>query len=423
MTENVSRRQVLQSLRVSKAYKYIYLNNAKAGCTTIKSSLWQQELLDGRMEEDYNEITVHGVGFWDDFFDVKQREDDFFVFSFVRNPYSRVLSAYLDKITQPNIVRKQFCAFYSLDEAKEYSFADFLEIIDSPLNALEDQHWRPQHLNLLLGKIRIDYIGHLEYFTEDLPKTLQKINVQTSLNAGKMHSVKANQQLLDYYGKKEIELVKNKYKADFEYFNYPEDFPPRLPFKREHSFEVTDRSGFYFIKALGLEKKSKKTAVKFYLKSLEVNPRQYNAFTGLIRLYEALSMVDELNRLIDDVLQKENLPSFVNFLLAQQLNKKKIYDEAEKRVNLAISQDAANAGYYRLKAEISTALGKIDNTLLAIEKASQLQISPIESYLLGAKLLSDASSERNLNYIKKVLTLDPENQEARQMLSAINSVP
>ena len=86
------------AILASRRLPYIYVQNWKCGCSTIKSTLWAAEHANGTAVapgHPHQRIAdypfVNDPGRWDG----AGRE---FVFTFVRNPFARMLSAYLNKI-------------------------------------------------------------------------------------------------------------------------------------------------------------------------------------------------------------------------------------------------------------------------------------------------------------------------------------
>lgn len=110
-------------LLYSEKYNLTYLSNPKCGCSSIKKSL---------LDNPSSETNVHDLKNFAESISL-----DSVFFTVTRNPFSRILSCYTDKImhkTDLNIWRP-FCKAHSLSMNKTLSFYHFLEI----LNEYEDK--------------------------------------------------------------------------------------------------------------------------------------------------------------------------------------------------------------------------------------------------------------------------------------------
>ena len=88
-------------INISKTYKYVYLETPKVACSTIKRTFQKAEVtaLGGEVAKNIHDKNLSPLLSPLDIqngLDSMFEGDEFFRFSFVRNPYSRILSAYLD---------------------------------------------------------------------------------------------------------------------------------------------------------------------------------------------------------------------------------------------------------------------------------------------------------------------------------------
>jgi hypothetical protein len=96
----LARNLIVQNLQFYEPRGILYVNNAKAGCSTIKSalirSISRHENFD--LSDPLPLEVIHGKGaYWSRRFQ-NLVPGKTFTFSVVRNPFTRVLSAYLDKV-------------------------------------------------------------------------------------------------------------------------------------------------------------------------------------------------------------------------------------------------------------------------------------------------------------------------------------
>lgn len=153
--------------------------------------------------------------------------EDCFTFTVVRNPYSRILSAYLDKIQKPYHAPK-FRTPLGLSLDADITFCDFLYCLrDVPIHQV-DVHFRPQwHLLSLNKSFKYDFIGRFENLETDIEFILRRIGgnkvEDTNAISRRPHATNANEKLKQYYTPEEQALVAEIYQDDFKYLGYGYD--------------------------------------------------------------------------------------------------------------------------------------------------------------------------------------------------------
>lgn len=158
-------------------------------------------------------------------------------FTVVRNPYDRVLSAFLNKVSlgeQGTDSRKRrFRVVPGWGEATPEGFARFVAFIDEG-GLRHDRHWWPQRDLLIMPPERFDLIGRLETLPEDMARLLAMIGRDPELarSLEKPHPLEASQPLkitgatskrAAFYTPQLSATVRRLYAADFEAFGYPDD--------------------------------------------------------------------------------------------------------------------------------------------------------------------------------------------------------
>lgn len=159
--------------------------------------------------------------------EVRALEESFFKFVFTRNPYTRVLSAYLDKIARG---RRQAEKFHRWARRKEGtgdpSFGNFCRYLAE--NGLyEDPHWATQKDSLLLCTSKFDFIGSVENLGADLREILLRaFHGESTVDVPVTNSTNSSAKVAAFYTQREVALVRDLYKEDFEAFGYSTAFPP-----------------------------------------------------------------------------------------------------------------------------------------------------------------------------------------------------
>lgn len=216
----------------------VYLNNAKAGCSTIKKSLWlASDARYGRKTYDASPNDRARGPFSRNLNDL--RSDDEFegffsskFFSVVRNPFVRILSSYLNKVRKGAGDRpfwRKFTAYFELAEDADLSFIEFLNLVSMKEPVELDWHLCPQAVNLLCSVSPIDFVGRLEEM-KICAGFLEENGVE--LHSHMPHQTKAQDLVNVYYGPAEAKAVIQYYADDFRFYGYstnPNQLAPIRP--------------------------------------------------------------------------------------------------------------------------------------------------------------------------------------------------
>jgi len=160
------------SIRENRDHGFIYLNNPKVGCSTVKSALWQAVTGEKAVQGAH---AVEGSPFNAKLADAAFAERAF-IFTFVRNPYHRVVSAYLNKaIARHNQGWKAFASQHGVGGTGLVSFDSFVEALAAVPAELHDPHWRPQYLNTLYPFVKPNLIADLGAMDSQMPDILARL--------------------------------------------------------------------------------------------------------------------------------------------------------------------------------------------------------------------------------------------------------
>jgi len=146
----------------------------------------------------------------------------YFKFTFVRHPYSRLVSAYR-YITQNN--HDMWTENKSTKEKVNRSFRDFEDFVLNGLRQIseEDCHFRPQSRYILLnGTLAVDYIGRVERIQRDFNEVCNILDVSRKLP--RLNDTGSNYTTRSYYTSDAVKRrVDQIYSEDFENLGYVPD--------------------------------------------------------------------------------------------------------------------------------------------------------------------------------------------------------
>lgn len=154
------------------------------------------------------------------------RDPRYFKFGFVRNPWARIASAYLDKFVVKPVIRKPLLQWEFIRKVihdvyktegskpnyqKSITFRQFVNYLSTTKDDNElDGHWRPQ--TTFFEGIELDFVGRLENLEEDFQVVLGKAkitdyalpssNKSRSAIIKKTESSASQEKIENYYGSK-----------------------------------------------------------------------------------------------------------------------------------------------------------------------------------------------------------------------------
>lgn len=198
-----------------------YLSVPKVACSSIKASMSPLESCD----DDKIHASMDSLGF-SRFGSLPENENSFFKFTFVRNPFERLVSCYENKYhTYRNYDANLNILEHYLDGslAKDEGFEAFITKICSIPNFALEPHFMRQY-DIVYDKhsvCLVDYIGKMESLQQDFLPIQEKYNLRPLPHYNKTGIANTNK-WMNYYNENTAELVYNKYMKDFEVFGYEE---------------------------------------------------------------------------------------------------------------------------------------------------------------------------------------------------------
>lgn len=204
---------------ISYSRNFIFVHANKCGGTSVNKSLKKElsgeDIIIGGTRESpqLNKFYEAEYGIWKHAQARKIKEfvgekfwEAAFKFSFVRNPYDRVVSNYFYLIKSRKSNPDHFIHKYpSFDD---YVLSDDFKLVSQTDMMLDENH-----------KKMLDYVGRLESFNEDFSYVCGRIGIQ-QVKLGK-HNTTKKKDSIDFYSNQEVkDRVIERFIKDFEKFGY-----------------------------------------------------------------------------------------------------------------------------------------------------------------------------------------------------------
>ncbi len=191
----------IYNLTISDERKFVWFRIAKVGTRTIYNHL----------KEHASPLTVDHVG--SVYYPVNAYAD-YFKFAFVRNPWSRLVSCWLNKV-----VENQSHIFHA-DESwfeRMQDFATFVDYVASLDLETCDRHLRLQCR--LIDLSHVDFIGRQESFNDDFAYVCRRLGLPEH-GGSRKNSTSDKKPYYEYYTDELRERVGRLYERDIKIFGY-----------------------------------------------------------------------------------------------------------------------------------------------------------------------------------------------------------
>jgi len=210
---------------VSLTHRYVYVRVPKAANTTVTRALLERcpepGLSAADLERDDLGDTKRRVAHLGDLGRAEVRAlSGFFIFTFVRDPYARTLSAYLDKFRAGDKHRDRFGQRVAAFDGGQVSFLGFCRYLAAGGEA-ENAHWMRQTRITRLAD-RLDAVGRVETLETDLRAILEGIGGAPGgiISRAGPPATGAAARLAEHYDAECRAIVARVYAADFDAFGY-----------------------------------------------------------------------------------------------------------------------------------------------------------------------------------------------------------
>tara|TARA_B100001059_G_scaffold235160_1_gene279934 strand:- start:1857 stop:2441 length:585 start_codon:yes stop_codon:yes gene_type:complete len=186
--------------------KYTFLHIPRTGGTLIEHKLRENH------SESYNGIDSLGLSMQhytlDNLISDKDR-NNLFIFTFVRNPFDKILSTYLNwsKNNTPDF-DKYIDMVKNVVENKLYLYK-------GSINTNDISHFTP--ITVMIGDNKLDFIGKFENYENDIKKLYEMSGIK---NLNEITIKKRNIDYRTFYSERNKKIINELYKDDLKEFNY-----------------------------------------------------------------------------------------------------------------------------------------------------------------------------------------------------------
>lgn len=205
----------IESLLI-ESKKSIFIPIPKAACSSVKYII-------AELPEYQNHVDLGNIHSPKNFKYLINREisnpkyKDYFKFTFVRNPWDRIVSCYVDKIL--NFPDDNLISVYQWYKPK-MTFEEFVEGVAMTPDIYSDTHFKSQSCFVVNenNELIVDFVGKLETLDADFKIVCEKLGIENQKLPVKNPSWKKNYK--EYYTEKTMKIIAERYETDIRIFGY-----------------------------------------------------------------------------------------------------------------------------------------------------------------------------------------------------------
>jgi hypothetical protein len=223
--------RLVYAAHLSLRYRYIFIETPKAACSSMKLMLQRLEI--GSRDWIRTGHYLHDRSFSPlltpvqvESFATLRHHPSWVKFCVVRNPFTRVLSAYLDKIKRNKPQKRMVLDVLGRPETEAYDelgFDQFLRAVASQRIDEMDCHWMPQSHLLCVDSFGYDLVIRLEELKAGIERLgdLLGHNLTEYFSVHTEEATQAASKIREYFKDQGlVGLVRKIYASDFDAFGY-----------------------------------------------------------------------------------------------------------------------------------------------------------------------------------------------------------
>lgn len=231
------RNQVNKSILISLKNRFAYFRIPKVANSSLKHLIYRMESYPAGSEPraDMTHDINYGpvvrpamLGFDSELFQEVLYSDTFFRFTFVRNPYAKALSNYLDRYMAKNSTVRKHVNRVALGEGwlkrenETVPFKTYLHCVSKMDTRRMEIHISPQRAQCLWDVVDFSFIGSFESLADDVLVVANTIWGENDVELGFQSPSRTNAatKLMENYDEEGLDLINSIYAQDFEAFSY-----------------------------------------------------------------------------------------------------------------------------------------------------------------------------------------------------------
>ncbi|MEL7354504.1 MAG: sulfotransferase family 2 domain-containing protein [Cyanobacteria bacterium P01_A01_bin.116] len=197
-------------------HKCLFIHIPKTGGVSVCSSLWSSKK---------DEMVIKSMGHFTardyEIIFGKATCKSYFKFTFVRNPWSRVLSSY--QFLKQGGFNSRDRAWAEKHLSRFSSFNEFVVEWINHRNIYRALHFIPQYefLKSVNEEVKMDFIGRLENIDSDFDEIKNKLGISCQLrHYNKSNLIRPVTNYRELYTQETRDIIANVYRKDIDIFNY-----------------------------------------------------------------------------------------------------------------------------------------------------------------------------------------------------------
>lgn len=224
-------RAVDRRICISDDPPFVYFRIPKAANTNVIATLFYAQ--HGHLDVSLRTVNAHKTSFRNasslSADEVDSLLQSHTTFSVVRNPYTRFLSGYLEKLAEKRGPgagpRDKVVHWLDRDPKQPILIDEFLDYLEQGGRG-KDPHWMLQSNLIPIGPERLDFIGRIESIGRDVPQILRKVfGRDIPFQTFNRNATSAGRRAPQMLTADHIARLKRIYAEDFERLGYSTVFP------------------------------------------------------------------------------------------------------------------------------------------------------------------------------------------------------